>query len=104
MRFNVEISELAEEQYDNILDYLANVKKNLQAVNGVIDDFDYAVEQLENLADTFGYCQDERLRAMGFHKLHFKSHRYLFVYRINGDRVIIEGMYHELQDYENAIG
>ena len=52
MQFNVEISELAEEQYDNILDYLANVKKNPQAVNGVIDDFDYAVEQLENMADT----------------------------------------------------
>ena len=71
MQFNVEISELAEEQYDHTLDYLANVKKNPQAVNGVMDDFDYAVEQLENMADTFGYCQDERLRAMGFHKLHF---------------------------------
>ncbi|MDO4189475.1 MAG: type II toxin-antitoxin system RelE/ParE family toxin [Lachnospiraceae bacterium] len=104
MQFNVEISELAEEQYDNILDYLANVKKNPQAVNGVIDDFDYAVEQLEKMADTFGRCQDKRLSAMGFHKLHFKAHRYLFVYRINGNRVIIEGMYHELQDYENAIG
>lgn len=104
MRFSVEISELAEKQYDNILDYLANVKKNPQAVSGVIDDFDYAVEQLERTADIFGYCRDERLRTMGFHKLHFKAHRYLFVYRINGDRVIVEGMYHELQDYENAIG
>lgn len=35
MRYNVEISELAEEQYDNILDYLANVKRNPQAANGV---------------------------------------------------------------------
>lgn len=103
MQFSVEISELAEEQYDNILNYLANVKENLQAVNGVIDDFDNAVEQLERIANTFGYCQDERLRAMGFHKFHFKSYRYIFVYRIRGDRVIIEGMYHELQDYENAI-
>lgn len=104
MLYNVEISELAEEQYDNILDYLANEKKNPQAVNGVIDDFDYAVEQLERIPDTFGYCQDVRLREMGFHKLHFRSHKYLFVYRIKGSTVIIEGMYHELQDYENAIG
>lgn len=104
MQFNVEISELAEEQYNSILDYLANVKNNPQAVNGVIDDFDYAIEQLETMPDTFGFCQDKRLRSMGFHKLHFNSHRYLFVYRINGSSVIIEGMYHELQDYENAIG
>ena len=55
MQFNVEISELAEEQYDNILDYLANVKKNPQAVNGVIDDFDYAIEELEKKASLFGY-------------------------------------------------
>ena len=104
MQYSVEISELAEEQYDNILDYLANEKKNSQAVSGVINDFDYAVEQLERMAETFGYCQDFRLKLMGFHKLHFKNYRYLFVYRINGSRVIIEGMYHELQDYENAIG
>ena len=53
MQFSVEISELAEEQYDSILSYLANVKRNPQAVNG--------------------------------------------------SKVVIEGMYHELQDYENAI-
>jgi len=104
MQYSVEISGLAEKQYDSVLHYLANVKLNLQAVNGVIDDFDYAIEQLERMADTFGYCQDARLRAMGFRKVHFKAHRYLLVYRINDRRVIVEGMYHELQDYENAIG
>ena len=103
MQFSVEISELAEEQYDSILSYLANVKRNPQAVNGVIDDFDHAVELLERMADTFGYCQDERLRVNGFHKIHLKSYRYLLVYRVNGSKVVIEGMYHELQDYENAI-
>ena len=104
MQYSVEISELAEEQYEYILDYLVNVKMNIQAVQGVIADFDYAVEQLEKMADSFAYCRNDRLRSMGFHKLKFKSHRYLFVYRINGGRVIIEGLYHELQDYENAIG
>ena len=28
MQFNVELSELAEKQYDNILSYIANVLKN----------------------------------------------------------------------------
>jgi len=104
MQYSVEISELAEKQYDDILYYLANVKMNPQAVQGVIDDFDFAVGQLENLAGTFGFCEDTRLKSLGFHKLHLKVHRYLLVYRVNGNKVIIEGMYHELQDYENAIG
>lgn len=103
MQYRIEISELAEKQYDNILNYLLNGKKNPQAVSNVMEDFDYTVGQLKSKADVFGSCRDERLRAMGFRKLHFKSHRYLFVYRIQSDRVIIEGMYHELQDYENAI-
>ena len=104
MQYSVEISELAEKQYDDILYYLANVKMNPQAVKGVIEDFDYAIEKLENEADIFGYCEDTRLRVLGFHKLHFKAHKYLFVYRVSDEKVIIEGMYHELQDYENAIG
>jgi len=104
MQYSVEISELAEKQYDSILSYLANVKMNPQAVIGVMDDYDYAIEQLEMMADSFGYCLDKRLREMEFHKLHFRSHRYLFVYRVKENKVVIEGMYHELQDYENAIG
>lgn len=104
MQFNVDVSELAESQYDNILDYLANVMCNPQAVTGVISDFDYAIEELEKKASLFGYCNDERLRRLELHKLHLRHHKYVLVYRIDGQNVIVEGMYHESQDYENAIG
>jgi len=40
---------------------------------------------------------------LGFHKIHLKKHRYLLVYRVKDEKVIVEGMYHELQDYENTI-
>ena len=48
-----------------------------------MDDFDDTVEELEKMADT--------------------RHRYLLVYRVIGSKVIIEGIYHELLDYENSI-
>ena len=48
-----------------------------------MDDFDDTVEELEKMADT--------------------RHRYLLVYRGIGRKVIIEGIYHELLDYENSI-
>ena len=35
MQFNVELSELAETQYDNILSYISNVLKNQQALENV---------------------------------------------------------------------
>ena len=103
MQFNVELSELAEKQYDNILSYIANVLKNPQALENVMDDFDDTIGKLEKMADTFGYCKSKRLKEMGLHRIGLAKHRYLFVYRINGNRVIVEGMYHELQDYENSI-
>lgn len=103
MQFNVEFSELAERQYDSILGYIANKLKNPQALHNVMDDFDATVEKLERMADCFGYCKSERLRALGLHKINFAFHRYLFVYRIDGTRVIVEGVYHEMQDYEHSI-
>lgn len=103
MSFKVELSELASTQYDKFLAYIYLVLKNPQAADSLMQDFDDTIKMLEEQADCFGYCRSERLRKLGFHKVHFKRHRYLFVYRIRNDKVIVEGMYHELQDYENAI-
>ena len=50
MQFNVELSELAETQYDNILSYISNVLKNQQALKNVINDFDDTIEKLEKMA------------------------------------------------------
>ena len=103
MQFNVELSYLAEKQYDNILSYISDKIKNPQALDNVMNDFDDTIEVLEQSADVYGYCSSRRLKDMGLHKIKFARHRYLFVYRIKGQQVIIEGIYHELQDYENAI-
>ena len=43
MQFNVELSELAEKQYDIILSYISNVLKNPQALENVMDDIDDTV-------------------------------------------------------------
>jgi hypothetical protein len=69
-----------------------------------MDDYDATISILEKVAGSFDFCNNSRLKELGFRKIRFAKHRYLFVYRINGDEVIVEGIYHELQDYENAIG
>ncbi len=104
MRYNVHISDLAYEQYDKFLDYIYHTLLNLQAADSLMRDFDATISILETQAESFGLCKSEHLRRQGFHKIHFQRHRYLFVYRVKQDNVIVEGMYHELQDYENTIG
>lgn len=103
MQYNIELSELAEKQYDNILSYIANELKNEQALLAVMDDFDNCIEILSKDAGVFSYCKSERLKSMKLRQMHFKKHRYIFIYRIIENRAIIEGIYHELQDYENSI-
>ena len=88
MRYSVHLSELAEEQYDNILAYIANQLNNSQALRNVMDDFDNTIERLETMADTYGYCKSERLKAMELHSIGFLKHRYLLVYRIIDNKVI----------------
>lgn len=66
-------------------------------------DFDDTVGKLEKMADTFSFCKSDRLRELGLRKISLAKHRYLMVYRVTGSKVIIEGIYHELQDYENSI-
>lgn len=103
MQYDVQFSELAEKQYDNILKYIVNVLKNPQALKNVMDDFDATAKRLECATNSFGFCKCDRLKVMGLRSIGFEKHRYLFVYRIKENCVIVEGMYHEMQDYENLI-
>lgn len=52
MQFNVELSELAEQQYDKILSYIAYDLKNPQALQSVMNDFDDTIAKLEKMADS----------------------------------------------------
>lgn len=104
MHFNVYVSDLANKQYDKFLMYIYDTLKNPQAADNLMQDFDDTIAILESQANILGYCRSERLRKLGFHQIHLQKHRYLLVYRIKQNNVIVEGMYHELQDYENAIG
>ena len=104
MHFNLEVSDLASEQYDKFLKYIYHTLQNPQAADNLMQDFDDTIAVQEGQAGSFGYCRSERLRKLGFHKIHFQRHKYLLVYRIKQNSVIIEGMYHELQDYETTLG
>ena len=83
MQYDVQFSELAEKQYDNILKYIVNVLKNPQALKNVMDDFDATVKRLECAANSFGFCKCDRLKVMGLRIIGFEKHRFLFVYPLN---------------------
>ena len=82
MRYNVYVSDLAYEQYDKFLDYIYHTLLNPQAADSLMQDFDATISILEVQVESFGYCKSEHLRNQGFHKIHFKRHRYLNLNRL----------------------
>jgi len=39
---------------------------------------------------------------MGYRLIHFRRHRYVFLYEVREQIVYVGAVYHELQDYENT--
>ena len=78
-------------------------KKNLQAAENVLDDFEKTIQYLTKEAGAHKLCDHPRLRSFGYRRIRFLSHRYFMLYRIEKETVIIDRIFHELQDYENRM-
>lgn len=42
------------------------------------------------------------LKKEGYRIIHFLHHRYLMLYRAEGQSVYVDAVYHQLQNYENT--
>lgn len=103
MDYKVVVTSDAEEDLDRFIQYLLLEKKNEQAARKVLDDFEDTLNCLKNVAGSLSLCENQRLRALGYHRLNFLRHRYFMLYRIEGNLVFIDNIFHELQDYENKM-
>lgn len=44
-----------------------------------------------------------KLRQLEYRRINFLNHRYFMMYRIIDDKVFVDNIFHELQDYENKM-
>lgn len=103
MEYDVILSAQAKTHFRKIIDYLIYELGNQQAAVSVADDFDDTIICLSYTAGSLKLCEDSVLRAKGYRTIHFRKHSYLMLYTIDGDRVCVEGIYHDLQDYEGIL-
>ena len=94
---------LLQEDLDRFLQYLLFEKKNEPAAGNILDDFGDTLNCLKNVAGSLSLCENQRLRALGYHRINFLRHRYFMLYRIEENTVFIDDIFHELQDYENKM-
>lgn len=103
MGYKVVVTKDAEEDLDSFIKYLIFEKENKLAAENVLNDFDATVESLKHVAGSLKLCDNPRLHQLEYHRINFLNHRYFMLYRIVGDVVFIDNIFHELQDYENKM-
>ena len=103
MDYKVVLMEDAEEDLDKFINFLLNVKKSEQAARNLLNDFEATKISLSNVAGSLKLCDNPRLKLLGYRRINFLSHRYFMLYRIEGNTVFVDNIFHELQDYENKM-
>lgn len=103
MAYKVVVTRDAEEDLDNFIKYLIVEKKNMQAAENVLNDFDTTIESLKHVAGSLKLCENPKLRQLEYRRINFLNHRYFMLYRIVDQVVFVDNIFHELQDYENKI-
>lgn len=100
--FNVIISPKALSQLNSYIDYLQYTLLNEQAAYNVWQDALETRKQLSKVAQSLKFCSHPLLKKEGYRVIHFMRHRYLMLYRVEGETVYIDAVYHQLQNYENT--
>ena len=103
MDYKVVVTDEAEEDLNQFIQYLLFAKKNKQAARNVLDDFEDTVKRLKYVASSLKICDNPHLQSFGYRRINFKQHRYFMLYRIENDVVYVDDIFHELQDYENRM-
>jgi hypothetical protein len=70
------------------------------AASAILADARETKKRLSQVADSLKICEDPLLAKYEYRKISFLKHRFMMVYRIQDGVVIVDGMFHELQDYE----
>ena len=103
MEYRVVITSDAEEDLEGFIRYLLFEKRNEQAAANVLNDFEVTKQSLSRTAGSLKLCDNPKLKALGYRRMNFLSHRYFMLYRLEGMVAIVDNIFHELQDYENKM-
>ena len=103
MDYKIYVTDFAKEQLDSYINYIINRLKNRQAAKAVMDDYCDTISSLSVCAGSLALLQDEDFRRLGYRRINFSKHRYFLLYRVVKDLVIVDAIYHSLQDYKKVI-
>lgn len=103
MAYKVILMPPAKRRLEMYVYYTIHTLKNKQAARAILADAEATKKRLSVVADSLNLCSNPILAKYGYRKIQFKKHRFLMIYRIQEHQVLVDGMFHELQDYEGLL-
>lgn len=100
MSYKVIIMPPAKRRLNMYVFYTIETLGNRQAAKAILADARETKKRLSMTADSLKICDNPILAKHGYRKIKFAKHKFVMLYRIQDDTVIVDGMFHELQDYE----
>lgn len=81
--------------------YVRYILKNPIAAEKVIQDAEKTMNKLTYLAESLKLCEEPELAIQGYRVIFFQKHDYVMLYRVDENTVYIDGVFHQLQNYQN---
>lgn len=94
------ITPPAKRKLDMYVNYTIETLRNKQAAKAILDDTRVTAKRLESVAGSLPICNNPILAKYEYRKINLSKHDFIMIYRIQDNEVIVDGMFHELQDYE----
>lgn len=102
MAYKVIIMPTAKRRLDMYVYYTLETLRNKDAARAILADAKATANKLSKVADSLKICDNPLLAKYEYRKIRFAKHDFVMIYRIHNGEVIVDGMFHELQDYEGV--
>ncbi len=101
--YTLEITESAEEDLDQITEYLGRRLANPPAAMALLDEIDQVSNTLEETPELFPLCSDSRLAELGYRKAIVRA--YILVYEIDKTAQVVRILrfFHESENYSGRL-
>ena len=99
MVYKVIIMPPAKRRLDMYVFYTVETLGSRQAAKAILADARDTTKRLSMSADSLKVCDNPILAKYGYRKIRFAKHKFVMLYRTQDSTVIVDGMFHELQDY-----
>lgn len=101
MEYKVVLTTQAKMDFRRIIDYLLYELENEQAAANITNDMENTINRLSHVAGSLKLCEDSKLHSLGYRTIHFKHHKYFMLYRVENNKVYVDAVYYDLQNYEH---